>query len=794
MSNRSGPTVTVYVPCDVGSVRVRTGFGDSLSPMEESVLRVIAALSDRDGGGPAGIDDVAALLGLGRRVTLDLIHDLWRYGYLTVDFANGSIDLTAGVRRRLAGGLLRDLASAESEEHTVELMIERLTGHVMPSAGPRAPRQPRFAVNQAGTDITLGTAPRAELLHAVDAWLRRRDDGDRGGEGETSAEITTARGGGGRPRHILSVRPLQEDQGADSRRRWYALDVRPQLDPDTGAVVVTVVDRHFPPARRGLASARLTRIVADYPNDGLSRQLREVASERASDASPIEEAIGALADDVARLERVPAAQRRAKHLELADDARRVAAMLDHRADREVEHRVVIGASEHAAVLADLVDDARTQIVIAVPWVRYAALQAVEPRLRRAVKRGVQVVLVWGIAHRSRLDVQVESAIDSLTRERGRAPALVPRVSARTHAKVVVCDDRRALVTSWNALSARGDDHEIGLLLSAPGGGPGEAVRDLLGWIRTTVPEGPLSRMVLQQRDQFADTADQHDEDRVAPVAADPFPPPVPPPDALPGEDAEERTRGAVRAWALAWAEHADRLRRRLTGRSLASAMIVEDGEHRELLWRALRVAERRLVISSHEVGDEVLDRRMAEALDRCLRRGVEVTVSYGRPAAQGGAAAALLRDLADRYPGRMRLRVGGIHAKVLVWDDDAVVGSFNYLSYAGHGALGGRHLQRSELSVRLTGAAIADEVAAAAGAPVPAAGTLPRAGGGPETAPAYDPEVLAAARRIIDAAAGEGAGTGTVASAVAAELAASGDPWALLRTLDDLASPAVVRL
>ena len=43
-----------------------------------------------------------------------------------------------------------------------------------------------------------------------------------------------------------------------------------------------------------------------------------------------------------------------------------------------------------------------------------------------------------------------------------------------------------------------------------------------------------------------------------------------------------------------------------------------------------------------------------------------------------------------------------------MWDDDVVVGSFNYLSYSGYGSSGGRHLMRSELSVRLTGAALAD--------------------------------------------------------------------------------------
>ncbi|WP_326645142.1 hypothetical protein OG884_12260 [Streptosporangium sp. NBC_01755] len=778
MSNRPAPTVTVYLPCDVGHVRVRTNFGSTLSPMEDTVLRVISALTDGRDSDPAGIDDLAALLGLGRKVTLDLVHDLWRHGYLTVDFADGSISLSPEVRRRLADGSLRTLASAESDEHTVELMIERLTGHVMPSAGPRSPKHPRFAVNQVSSDVTLDTAPRSELLAAVSRWLRQQD-GDTD-DGELLTEIQSARGGAGRPRQISSVRTVPADLRVVSGRRWYAMDVQAEIDEDTDTLVVTVVDRHFPPTRRELASTRLTQLAQAFPNDPLTKQLREVASAGLAEPPPIEEDIARLTEDAARLERVPPTQRRARHLELADDARRIEAMLDHRFAREVEHRVVIGPTEHAAILAELVDSARTQIVIAVPWVRYAALRTVEPRLRQAVKRGVQVVVVWGIAHRSTLDVQVDSAIDSLTRERGRASALVPKVSARTHAKVVVCDDRRALVTSWNALSARGGDHEIGLLLSSPDDRGGEAVRDLLGWVRTTVPEGPLSRMVLQQEHQFPPPS----TDPTAPRPTTPVP--TPPPD----ESTDEQSAGAVRAWGLAWAEYAARFQQRLAERVRSSARIVEDGEHRELLWRALRMAARRLVISSHEIGDEVLDRRMADALERCLRRGVEVTVSYGRPTAQGSTAAALLRDLADRYPDLMRLNVGGTHAKVLVWDDDVVVGSFNYLSYAGHGTLGGRHLQRSELSVRLAGPAIANEVASAAGEPAEVTARVAGRSSGTvaPAPPAHDPGVLAATRRILDAA-GDGA---TATSAIAAELTSTDDPWPVLESLHEVESGSMV--
>ncbi len=42
----------VYMPCDVGRVRVKLGFGDTLSPLEETALRVIAALAPLPGPEP----------------------------------------------------------------------------------------------------------------------------------------------------------------------------------------------------------------------------------------------------------------------------------------------------------------------------------------------------------------------------------------------------------------------------------------------------------------------------------------------------------------------------------------------------------------------------------------------------------------------------------------------------------------------------------------------------------------------------------------------------------------------
>jgi hypothetical protein len=190
-------------------------------------------------------------------------------------------------------------------------------------------------------------------------------------------------------------------------------------------------------------------------------------------------------------------------------------------------------------------------------------------------------------------------------------------------------------------------------------------------------------------------------------------------------DDDAQVASAVRAWTSAWTALSEQIRDRFNARTDIVATPVVDSEHRELLWRALRTAHRRLVVTSDWLGPDVCDERFREAVRDCLKRDVGVTIVYGRvdEGPDSSHAANELAALAAAYPDRMHVQVSGNHAKVLVWDDESVTGSFNYLSYAGY-AIGASYRQRSELSVRLTGADISDRLAAAAGEPAGLA--LPR--------------------------------------------------------------------
>lgn len=768
--------ITLYVPCEIGHVRVKLGFGSTLSPLEETALQVIGAAGGIGDDLPAQAVDVRTigkLMGLGHRVVLDLVHDLWRAGHLVLDFGSGTLGLSPRVHELWLASRLSELSSVETEERTVELMIEGLTGYVMPSHGPWTPGDSETAVRLFGMQRTFADAAQADLHAAVRNWLwrmgRAEQPADSEAESPTDLPATST---WARDRRIMSIRKPTADRRSGGGQRWLRMQVQSEYHEASDRLVVTVTDNRLPADRREQASDLLTRLAEENPREPFVMRLRRAAEQNLPEPPGLEELIQRMADEAAQCATTIAGQRRNEHGNLAADARRIDGMLAARFAREVEVEPVTGGREHAAVLQRLIENAEKQLVLVCPFVTYPALEGLIPVLRTAIGKGVQIVIVWGIGYKYALPDDVANALDSLTRLSRSTPLLRPQVPARTHAKLVIRDNREALVTSWNMLSAGRARSEAGVLLRAHQDGGEQAIHDLLGWVRTNVPGG-ISRSVLQYPEHFGRPARPAEP----PPATRQIPEPPP----------EDEQPEGVQAWSLAWQAYAGGLRRELTARHRPSVRLVEDGTHREVLWHALRHARRRLVITSGRLSDEVVDGRVTEALTRLLGQGVAVTIGYDERGSTDrfeGAFAAL-SGLAAAYPGLCTLHVGSGHAKVLIWDDEVAVGSFNYLSQAGYGIHGGRHLNSTELSVRFRDAALADRLAAACGEPEEitsrVSGTA--AGAAPEPlAPPPDPAVAGALQRIVNAAAGDGK---PVAPVVRETLASIPDPWPVLDKLDD---------
>jgi phosphatidylserine/phosphatidylglycerophosphate/cardiolipin synthase-like enzyme len=124
----------------------------------------------------------------------------------------------------------------------------------------------------------------------------------------------------------------------------------------------------------------------------------------------------------------------------------------------------VSAWEHRGYLERALNEANERILIVSPWIRYEVVDdQFLKRLRETLDRGVEIWIGHGISkeprHRSKTkgeaDREAERRLNLLAEDyAGRC-----RVSrfGDTHAKVLVCDSRFSIITSFNWLSFRGDE-------------------------------------------------------------------------------------------------------------------------------------------------------------------------------------------------------------------------------------------------------------------------------------------------------------------------------------------------
>ncbi|WP_448222187.1 hypothetical protein [Gordonia iterans] len=113
---------------------------------------------------------------------------------------------------------------------------------------------------------------------------------------------------------------------------------------------------------------------------------------------------------------------------------------------------------------------------------------------------------------------------------------------------------------------------------------------------------------------------------------------------------------------------------------------VDVHEHPSLLAEALKSANRRLLIIAPWVKGAVVNTDFLAALERRLRAGVEVHVGHGYGSDDSGSDGFALRkldNLAGRYDNLRIVRLQNTHAKILIFDDQWITTSFNWLSFRG---------------------------------------------------------------------------------------------------------------
>jgi hypothetical protein len=122
------------------------------------------------------------------------------------------------------------------------------------------------------------------------------------------------------------------------------------------------------------------------------------------------------------------------------------------------------------------------------------------------------------------------------------------------------------------------------------------------------------------------------------------------------------------------------------GLSELEIRFIDTVEHRPFLDQAIAEAESRLLITSPWVRNSVVRHDLMKSLYTAANRGVKIHIGYGiSPDAEDCDAWAIeqLEKLASNYNNVVVACLGSTHAKILIWDDNSISGSFNWLSFRG---------------------------------------------------------------------------------------------------------------
>ncbi|NVJ14294.1 hypothetical protein [Myxococcus sp. AM010] len=689
----------ILIPCISFGARARVvANSNMLTPIELVALKAIGA----------GLDEVAALsqvMGIGLRPVLDLIYDFWLKGYVVVLATETKVQLAGEAKKAHESGKLETLATAENNLEVVPLIQEMVSGAVLPHIGRQTPFGPESSlVPTLQSGLALERVTRGELLDAVQREIER------------NARML------GRPLVAQEawVEPdqlLVEARGGDAlvqQRRFLPLVVDISQDSDSERLIFDIVDAPQvpPPVRKAIARS-LSSLAERLPDQIFFKRFREAFGKEAREDEPFSRvsSLHRLGRTVQSLESTDPGVLKQRHAQLVQMYREATDDIRAQARKEAAVRAVEGYEDHEKVIRGLLLQAETQLLLGNPWVRLEALLAPLPGgneswfdlIQRALARGVQIFLLWGIQADSTLDLNVRNALVDLA-ERHPGRFLFTLRSSTLHAKFVIRDAHQALVTSYNFLDppTHRDSLEMGVLIegSSPGRAPA-AVLSLLDWARAAFPDYRQSQRLLLLPDELG-AVEQ-------PELVVPLPPDVPEPRAIQGDAVGASP--AIRFWATEWSAVHEKLQT-LSLQHRHGAELVVDREHREALWRSLRSTERRLAILSDKLSADVVTDRFARHLRTRLAGGASCALVYRREGATDMAdgPAARLVPLAQDYPDRFFLTEARSHAKILVSDDEVTIGSFNFLSYGGdyEGASGRR--ERAEISVCIHEPAVVDKV------------------------------------------------------------------------------------
>jgi hypothetical protein len=123
------------------------------------------------------------------------------------------------------------------------------------------------------------------------------------------------------------------------------------------------------------------------------------------------------------------------------------------------HGTTISTYSHPIVLEKTLKEATSEILINSPWITEQVIDAsFKADLEKALKRQVHVTIIYGFSGsqsgKSDIDFKTKKYFQQL--KKGYQEYFLLKETKGNHAKVIICDDKFMVVTSFNWLSFKGD--------------------------------------------------------------------------------------------------------------------------------------------------------------------------------------------------------------------------------------------------------------------------------------------------------------------------------------------------
>jgi hypothetical protein len=689
--------------------------------------------------GRRDIEALTKLFAVPERMIVDVVTSLWTKGYLSVDFRNGDLDLTELASRELTDTRPRADTGQIQER---KFVYEPISGRILLAREQEVwSRPPADSLElPLRGDIDLADLPESALTQAVQAAITR----------ERQAGLTS---------NVLRVSVGHRQFREPEVVQWIALRAAAVVDAQTRRLKVTLNDYGWESATRAI-STYVANLVDSEPESNLAGRLLKLAETTMDPAERTDVLLTRMTEAAASLEEEDRTQLLERQRVLVSLAERIRSRLVILRSRRVDATCVEKPEGHRWAVQELIDSSSRQLVLVCPKIEYDQFEELLPGLEEALRRGVRLVVLWGRTPESTLPSRVLNALSDLARRYNTQAVrrvLFARESCRTEACLVIQDNRRALVGSY-CVTARfwGTVPPVSVLLEDAADGPTspEVVEDLLVWARDELPYPQDRRRVLTRREDFGPRSETEPPPGL--LRGD-WPQPGPEPDDAEVRLLADKWRSTQQALEAMYADMV---------RAAPEAERVTEGEVRQISIDLMRGATRQLILADDRTDPAIANSDLAKLLQK--RRSENVTVQLIHPALRGQDAAGPFGQLATG-PNRVAVRKARGSSRLLVADDEVLIGSFSLLAESG-GRFTPRHRRRSKIGVRIRGGSLAAEVAAAQGVAVPAPPPEPAPS---RPAPSKAASMASALLTTLRTASG---GVG----AVVASMRALDDPWQVL--------------